>query len=766
MLVGEAPGAEEDESGRPFVGRAGRLLDALLEKAGIARSDCYVTNVVKCRPPANRTPTQIEISGCATYLYNEIEDQQPKVIVCLGVTALKALTGKSAITRERGKVLQPRKGLYIDAPILATIHPAAALRPGGDAYREQIVNDLRIARSLTEQHRDDEHAHLIPPGMRDLEAIALLRPLADARILAVDCEWTAGSRMVWPWSKRGELYSIALTGRSNGDVYSCALAYPMPARVRGEVARLLATKPIVFHNAMADLLWLSSERFVCALAADTMLLAYLLDERQGRSLEAVASYYADGVVPGWKGDIRSTRPQMDHEWETLLRYNAEDTRATLLAFEGLLRAVKASPNSSKILKLHRFMLKTIPPLARSASFGIPIDLPLLRKEQAKSRKRRDDAQNDLASIIQETSEQAGRIAASPKGTKDLLRGLGVDIADSRKDHLAEIIEIPAVRAILHYRQEQKLLSTYLDPWNQLLTRQGDARLHTIYRITGTRTGRLSAESEEGGSIQVAPRDSASIAFRRLVCAPPGHKIITADYSQIELRVAAWLANEPTMRSFYQQGIDIHLATAAYLVACRERPMPMEEFWPRREEYMARVTKADRQGAKGVNFGLVYGMQPPKLRDYARLTYGVTMTIEEAQRVHESYFRLYARLPSWHAETMHDVIERGYTETPFGRRRTFDASNQHAAINTPVQATASDLTLLAMIAIDRRLRSEGTKARVIGTIHDSILIEAQDAHVDRASAILRQEMENVDTSDFGVHMPVPLVADLKAGQTWG
>ena len=786
MFVGEAPGANEDKEGKPFIGDAGKVLDRALSQAGLARSNVYITNTVKCRPPQNRTPEQKESDACMRYLLEEIEAVQPKIIVALGGAALKALTGKTKITQERGKLHPPKKGLYFDTQITATLHPASTLYgdggQGGGVKLTQIIEDLRFARSVVEgaETSAGHDIRLATPMTPDAEVANELYQLAESPYVAVDLEWTDGrdkDRMIWPWTREGEVYSVSVTGRLHDGLRSVPIAWPPGLQTRSELVSLLRSRPVIFHNAMADVLWMLHERLPVKVGGDTMLLANLVDETQRLGLEAVAPRYSSEVQAGWKGGTVANRPQDERGWQRLLTYNAEDTRATFLAFEGLHEAINAQPpeRATAIKNLHNHLFKpSLAVLAKAAYIGVPIDVPQLKIEHDASKARQWKAAEELAAEAGITPPQAIKLANSSDQTKAYLQGLGIDLESANKNMLADVVDaFPQVSIILRIRSEQKLLSTYLGPWMSMLTRQGDGRLHTIYRLTGTRTGRLSAEVEEGGSLQVTPR---APWVRALIKAPPGRKIVSADFATVEMRVAAWLAGDRAMMEVFKNDpltseepngkrSDIHKTTAAFIKAQAEGQIDLANFLTRRDVYEATVTKDERQGAKGANFGLIFGMQPASFRDYARINYGVKMTPEQALSVHTSYFTLYADLKPWHDRSRNGAISRGYTETPFGRRRQFDPQDANAAINTPVQSTASDFTFLSISYADRLLREERLNATVIGFVHDSILVDASEEHAERAAQVLVYAMEHVDTSPFGFKIPLPLPADVKIGDTW-
>lgn len=773
MLVGEAPGANEDKQGIPFIGDAGKVLDAVLNEAGLTRERCYITNVAKCRPPQNRTPSSDEAATCLRYLLEEIEQVRPKVILCLGAAALGAMIGKTGtIQGARGRMLTPRKHVMIgDSKLLATYHPASILYDR--SHRSDLVQDLKLVKSIVDPAANPDHeAHLVDPESTDdgiTPVEELLRDLAQAPVLACDLEWTAAYKdsMTWPWSNAGEVYSLSLTGRVGGRAMSVAFGWPLDPGVRPQVESLMQKRPVVFHNAMADLMWMEHVRLPVQLGGDTMILSYLLDETSNNKLEAVATHYAPDLQGGWKGHIRSTRPQTREEWDELLTYNADDTYATLRAFEGIKVALAKldEKRRKQILLLHsRLLLPSVPVLMRAAFVGVPIDEPQLAIELAAAKRRMLDAGERLAAATATTPVQAIKMANSSDRTKAYLSGaLGIEMGSTRKDNLSAIIDrYPTVKMILEVRAEHKMVNSFLGPWTTMLQRQRDGRLHTLYKPTGTRTGRLSAESEMGGTLQVTPR---ARWVRRLLRAADGRKLVSADYATVELRITAWRAPEPTMTRLFQEGIDIHKATAAYIKRQARGPVPLGEFMARIQEHVAGVTKDERQAAKGVNFGLVFGMEAAHLADYARINYGVRMTPEEAQQAHRGYFQFYSALKPWQQREMDDAARLGYSETVWGRRRSFDPNDVHAAINTPIQSTASDFGLLAMIKVAELYRQEHIDAEVIGFVHDSILVDVAEDQAELAAKMLQDTMENLDTSPWGFVCPIPLLAETKIGQTW-
>jgi DNA polymerase-1 len=298
------------------------------------------------------------------------------------------------------------------------------------------------------------------------------------------------------------------------------------------------------------------------------------------------------------------------------------------------------------------------------------------------------------------------------------------------------------------------MGTYLLPWSGKLDER--SRLHTFYKIYGTVTGRLS------GEMQQVPRDPF---IRSVIGAPPGWQWIQADYSQIELRVAAHIAQEERMIRAFLLGEDIHTLTAA-----RMSGRSVDEFKGGSFEL-----KELRKKAKAVNFGFLYGMYPAKFQAYAFENYDVRVSKEEAELVRKQYFETYPGLVAWHHRQERLVRARGYVQSPLGRVRHLpDIHSQDGgvqreairqAINSPVQATASDCMLFGMVQLDRVL--DERECFMVGTLHDGIFFECREDKVDKWAPIIKETLQELPLKKaFGADLSVPLICDVEWGQHWG
>ncbi len=302
---------------------------------------------------------------------------------------------------------------------------------------------------------------------------------------------------------------------------------------------------------------------------------------------------------------------------------------------------------------------------------------------------------------------------------------------------------PLAKAIIEYRMLSKLKGTYLDTLPELLGKDG--RLHTTFHQTGAATGRLSSSDPNLQNIPIRTEIGGKI--RRAFVAEPGSRIVSADYSQIELRLLAHIAQDPALIDAFEKDQDVHTRTAAEVFG-----VPQDQ-----------VTREMRSASKMVNFGIAYGLSPHGLS--TRLG----IPIEEAASIIERYFQRYAGIKRYLDETVEKAKRSGYVETLFGRRRFMADLNsrnrnaaqaaERAAINHPIQGTAADLIKLAMIEVDARLRREGFAGKMLLQVHDELLFEAPDAEVPRLKEVVRECMSGV------AQYRVPLKVEVGAGHSW-
>ena len=302
---------------------------------------------------------------------------------------------------------------------------------------------------------------------------------------------------------------------------------------------------------------------------------------------------------------------------------------------------------------------------------------------------------------------------------------------------------PIVDAVLDYRMLTKLFSTYAEGLLKVIA--DDGRIHTTFQNMVTATGRLSSTEPNLQNIPV--RRELGSEIRKMFVADEGCVLVDADYSQIELRVLAHIADDVNMQQAFLSGDDIHSVTASQVFS-----VPLEA-----------VTPDMRRNAKAVNFGIVYGISAWSLSQ------DISVTPDEAKRYMDAYLENYSGVRSYMKNIVEQAKEAGYVSTIYGRRRylpELKSSNfnlrsfgERVALNTPIQGTAADIIKLAMIRVSDALKKQKLKARLILQVHDELIVECPVSEAERVKSILEREMQQV------AELRVPLLVEAKVGGSW-
>jgi uracil-DNA glycosylase family 4 len=791
LFYGEAPGEEEElhePYGAPFVGSAGRELNALFDLADLPRKKVFVSNPVRCRPPGNRKPDKDETAACLFYTVRELELIQPKVIVALGGAAIKALTGLEAVGANRGKMLNLLPQYRSDVPVIATYHPAAYLHNPGNrqAYTKAIVEDMRLAKKISSG--SGAVAKIVTAYNEPADIKAALRKLSTAKRLACDLEWEVlpekknSSKGMWPWSTRSgktpRPISIALSARIDGKLLACSV--PFDSEWAGAFRKIIARRGIYFHNAMADCIWLWSMGWKFRLEGCTYVLSTLLGFDSSYSLEALASILTD-MPSGWKQESGGLHfPRSDAEWQRKLEYNAKDTVADVLLLEVLERKV-VEDGREQVMKLYRHVLvPAIAALSRSSLEGTPIDQELLRRVGRNLRKKITRLTEQAGDLLGISGPYEGIVGTDKVGPYiEKVTGItfprqpkkgGISVTNDllgqvRKKHKA----IPKVIAV---RKLEKWEGSYVKPWDWLLTQQRDRRLHTVIRLAIARTGRTSAESEAGNTFQQFPRNGR---FRELVEADEGYEIQAVDQSQIELRAIAWKSRDRRMLDFFARGDDLHEAMAGFMKALGAG-WTLERYLKNMQQWRKTVTSEERYGAKPINFGLSFAGGPNVVKKTARNDYGIIFSDEQARLGYEAYHLFYPDVKPWQ-ESHWKYVEQGWVPTDTGRIRllVFEEHEDfegrlRKAINTPIQNFASDLSLFCLVYTWELLFNEYSNyafevVKSTDFFHDAMISHVKASESKAVLEITRQAWEHPPLDRLDIAFDVPLKADIKVGKRW-
>ena len=481
---------------------------------------------------------------------------------------------------------------------------------------------------------------------------------------------------------------------------------------------------------------------------DIALMHYLLGPERSHKTDVLARSYLgvelEAAGPADTGSLFDELPD-DNGPDRVL-----ETAAILRLSELLLQEMAATEGMQ--LLYDDIEEPLIGVLARMEQVGVKVDLGSLRdfadglrrkmvEREAEVRRLADDPALNVLSPKQIGVVLFEKLKLDPKARKPKSGNWPTD--EQTLSHLAD--RSPIIDAILDYRGLRKLLSTYIEPFAGYISPK-DGRVHTTFNQALTSTGRLSSSNPNLQNIPVRTEEGREIR-KAFVAGEEGWVMMSADYSQIELRLMAHLCGDAHLVDAFRHGLDVHAATAAKIFR-----VPLEE-----------VTPDQRRIAKTANFGIMYGISSFGLAERLRCPRS------EAKQIIDDYFASFPSIRGFIDATVAQARERGYVETLFGRRRyiaDISAGNaalralaERNAVNAPIQGTAADIIKLAMIAVDRRLREGGFRARMVLQIHDELLLEVPQDEIAPVRDLLVHEMENVIT------LSVPLTVECNDGKTW-
>lgn len=805
MIIGEAPGADEDRKGRPLVGKSGQELRAELRKHGIRDSEVFITNTVRCRPPGNDKPSVQQMKACREYLDYEIARIQPEFVVTLGATATKALfSGKTKVSQHHGTIIEdpkyPFKGFI-------TYHPAAMLH--NPAIEPIFRADMaRLGRAIRGEIRDSSALkwNLVRRGnFRDF-----IREFKESPEFSFDLE----TSQLFQHDGKGWINAIIIGLPSRTWVIPLMRPGYYPSRKnpkkgkyhrgspwgRGEAIRFLmqalfsladrGEKTAIAHNGKFDNIWLRT-RFGRGfrLSFDTMLASHTLDENRDHDLKTLSRVHLDAS----DYDLSTKEKKGNVDPMKLYQYGAYDGAYTLGLYAIFEKQLK------KERELHRLFYSLVMPAARAFEEieceGKTLDL-----------KKMEDMELELLSqkisLRQELDRMVGKKINwnSPAQIAQVLYGdLGLEctvFTDKGAPSTSEnaVIDLkgkhPVVDKLIEYREVSKFLSTYIVGLRQYIV--GD-KLYISYKLHGTVTGRYASR------LHSIPRDGR---IRNLVTAPPGWKFVQADVSQAELRIITHLSGDLEMRRCFTEGIDIHWRTLMFVLSSGsgggeyitklietaekiqgqskgnltlgEAADILLEAGHETATNLWKGWKEGRKRAKAVNFGYVYGMFEKKFIQTAKTKYGWEPTWDEAHQNREAYFQLYSQVPKWHDKQKKLVRLNGFVRMLSGRRRRlpdiYSSSKgvrmeaERQAINSPVQGFIGDYKAMCLVEIHEDI--DRSKLRVVGEHHDAILMIVREGSEDQVlPKVLKIIRKPKLLRTFGIRLDVPMDGEIEVGP-WG
>ena len=813
LFLAEGPGANEDASGtQPLIGQAGHMFDDCLLAAGIERSEVAIANVVRCRPPntdpkkpgGNRTPKTPEVRACAEFLEKEIELLKPSLIVCLGNTAYKRITGEDKPGPLRGKVLFHTK--YQN--ILPTFHPAAILY--NPRERSSLIGDMITAKEFVDSGGKTQipYSHQI---IRNIEqARWLFDKLMKAEMFSFDIETSAFDYL------ESKILSIAFSWKKYTAVCLPLLKEHLEEiwtpeeyeEIRAGLKKALMnpTSKKIAHNGKYDTQHLFASGFpVQNFYADTMLMHYLLDENSLHGLKSLAWTYTD--LGGYEDELNQVRKKIAKEkgrkvkelsfaevpGEILWPYNNKDADVTFRIFHSMWPQLERENLTGLLFELFIPMAKL---LSKIEYEGVNIDrkyleeivevykekikqkdillqqdpevlkyVRLKREEYRRKRKEKWESTSMAQkrySLTEYQEMKIDEIAFNPNSSKQLIElfikqlKLSVfketekgnpSIDDEALEHYAKKVPIASIMS-----QRNKLLhlsGTFLVGIGEVVRRDG--RVHTSFNLHIAETGRLSSTAPNLQNIPNTrnnPEDSRLI--RDIFVASEGCSLLEADYKQAEFRMWGQLSQDEVLHQDLRDLIDIHRRIGSLGFGIPED----------------QITKEQRGASKEIVFGTMYGRSARSVAEQ------LGISIRQAEKIQEAIFKRYRKGAQWVKLNLLTARREKVVTGVFGQRRhllgLIDSSNneirakaERQTTNCVIQGSASQMTCFGGLRVMNLFREHDVRGRIVMLIHDAIVYDIRDEDLERSKVLIKEGM-----LDPHPKITVPLGIDMKVGKKWG
>lgn len=805
LIIGEAPGPDENDSGQPFVGRAGQTLTKLLAMAGIDRAQVRISNAVRCFPKNEdknvmasfRAPTFEEITACREYLKQEVAAIQPNVIVPVGSAALAAILGsKSAaastkITKVRGTEFWSEE---LNCKIMPTFHPSAVMR---DPNKEPIVIQdfvrIRESSQYKELSKGDEGNYITLDTIEKVDAF--FERMKEVQTFVFDIEtnsldWQTGKIMCISFSWKEKTACVLPVTKYIGIPYQEIEIKKRKSKkkVGGKVQIVEVEKQVTVDKVRDtyELAWGDKQEYVLSrlkelmesengkagqnlkfdakwfmqmgwkvnnIVFDTMLAAHLLNENNkgGLNLTALSMQYTtmgayDRVLEDWFKENKISQSNRNYARvpeEILYKYAAMDADCT---YRLLVKFNDLIAKEGLTSILTRLTVPLSDTLTQAEFTGIKIDRDYLNN-------LKKELETDIKALEDRIKKITGEVNLnSPDQLKDLLfKQLKLPkIKKTKKGDDSTDVEVlsiladmhPIPQLILDYRKLEKLYSTYVVGIEEVLDKNG--YLHASFNIPGTESGRLSSS---GPNLQNIPKEDKRI--KKMYIPEEGNVLVEGDLSQAEICFWAEYSRDPQMLMDIANGLDMHRNTAAMVYK-----IPPEQ-----------VTDAQRRLAKRTAFGLLYGMGDEKFAKQNKCT------VEEAAKGRVAFFSRYPIAKQWLFHIVREARMSQSVRSIFGRIRHLPGINSQdemvkyeaeaAAKNSPIQGAASDYACNAANRIVLKFKELGLHGKLRILIHDAILMDIPKAEFEQSIAIMKEEMERPVCN-----MVVPIRSDFAIGPNWG
>ena len=758
-IVGESPGNKEIAHGNPFIGPSGKLLDRILATTQLPqREDIFITNALLCKPPKGEKIKVKALFACQPRLISEIKKVKPKLIIALGNPAIQSLMddSKLKITAIHGKIFNWKFDSSIK--VIPIFHPAAILRSpdrygvfaNAFNYASKIFNSGKV-KSVGETK-----FKIIETEQEVDEAVTKI--LAIGSIVGIDIETGYSLN-----PRRGTILCFGVCYRKHEAVIFPSSTFKFPA-----IMKLLSSDKILlgWQNGQYDTSFWHVKDYPARIDHDSILLHYSLHEHEGgHNLAALSAMYLG--ADSYKDITKSFVKKGDGGYqnvpeEVLFLHLAKDCDYTYQLIIKFLAIVENDPLLKKLY--YRILIPATNFLQRVQQNGFYVDMDYCKVYRLELIRPMNKLKNQISNYLQplwdretylkETGAKSATKNFNPASNKQLAwmvfdklklhpterKGTGGRSVD------IEIIEDikyqhPAMMLLIEYRRLHKILSTYVD--GVLKRLDSDGRVRTQFKLHGTVTGRLASAQPD---LQNIKRD---FKVKNIFCAPKGRLLLESDFSQVEVRILAYLSGDKYLTEIFRSGKDLHDQTASDIFG--------KDF-----------SSEQRVKAKGVNFGIAYGLTSQGLAN------DIKVTELEAQYIIDEWFANAKEAHQYLLNCDKDLEAGKIFTTPFGRKRRYgliDLSNtktlkhlKNEARNFAIQSIASDLTLLSAMEIEPKLGVYSSK--IVNLVHDSIIIEVLNNKkiVQSVAEIVRDTM--IKLPKVELETDIPFEVDLKIGRVWG
>lgn len=754
VVVGEAPIIQDIGKQKLFSGPGGDLLNKVFEKIGVSKEEIFFTNALRCVPPPKQGISKVAINNCRSRVINEIKEINPKIIIALGNTALHCLTGNFSlkITQEQGRVIYSPE--LPTLPIIPCVHPVLVLRAAG--------NYKNFESSLTYANTILKTGKIKDPGKIEFTVIEYEDQLHDSfqlikqaanegNILGADIE-TSNKEFYW----RGKPIDLGICYEPNNVLIYTGDIIPL--------TKPLFTDPDLswsWHFGNYDTVFLQHQGLPAVINHDTLIMHYTLNENEGgHDLDTLSTILLG--APAYKDVVKKYVKPEDGGYENVPKeilwpYLAKDCVYTRQLTDLLLPQVESDPLLNNLY--YNLLIPSANFLRRVQLNGMLTDDIAINRLAKELSQQQDKV---TAEIIEQLSpywnpelykKQTGMKTAGETITVTSPYQLGWLLYNrlrlvppkrtksTSKDILKEMIgQHPVISKILEFRSITKMKGTYVD--GIMKRRDEDKKVHPMFRVTGTVTGRLSSRNPNSQNI---PRNPM---IKDIFIAPEGYKLMELDYKGAELRMLAYLSGDEELIKVFMNDLDLHDEVSIMM-------------------YGPNFTKDQRVRAKAVNFGIVYG----------RKSYTIAMEYKipekEAQDIIDTWFKRFSKAHQYLLECDKSAEEGKVLITPLGRKRRFGLVTKNnieelknEARNFRVQSTTSDMTLLSGLELEQWLLDEQVDAQIINLVHDSILLIVRDdpKTLKKVAQAAQQIMESMPAKKLNTDIPFPV--DIKVGDKWG